>query len=149
MLKTMFPKNPENFIERLQMLAESTRTIDIAEWAGLSYNTINNYVNAGRAPSAEILVKLAETKGINIHWLLTGVGQPYDQEGLKRVERKKEEEKRQEQARITANPTTPAGAWIIHVPAFEIRITRGAGDELPNSINVPIPVLRIVNSADE
>jgi transcriptional regulator with XRE-family HTH domain len=136
------PKEPKNFAERLMVLAGSDRTVDIAEWAGISYNTINNYINSGRLPSAEVLLKLHENRGVNIHWLLTGSGQPFSH---------------QPQPTTTFSPvdmkdTTAArntdGDLLIEVPAFTLRIKREPGTTtgLPDTINVPIPLVQAVKS---
>src|SRR5262245_48976576 len=71
----MYPKNPQNFLERLKFLTESDRISDVEKWSGIPYSTLNNYAqNTRKFPSAELVIDLAERKGLNIHWLLTGMG---------------------------------------------------------------------------
>lgn len=47
---------------------------EFSELTGISYRSAMNYLNEGRAPNVEGLVKIHEVLGISITWLLTGKG---------------------------------------------------------------------------
>jgi len=47
-----------------------------ARKAGIPPSTFQNYIE-GRYPHAEHLIHIYETYNVNIHWLLTGIGEPY------------------------------------------------------------------------
>lgn len=139
-----FPENPVNLAERLQWLAKSSKLADIANWANLPFNTISNYINTGRLPAAEILLTISETKGVNIQWLLTGYGEAYLEDQL--------HTNTTTASRQTAVPqalharVTSSGETIIRIPAFEIIITHKAGDAIPDTVQVALPVVAAADS---
>ncbi len=47
---------------------------EFSELTGISYRSAMNYLNEGRDPNVEGLVKIHESLGISITWLLTGNG---------------------------------------------------------------------------
>lgn len=47
---------------------------EFSELTGISYRSAMNYLNEGRDPNVEGLVKIHEALGISITWLLTGNG---------------------------------------------------------------------------
>lgn len=47
---------------------------EFSELTGISYRSAMNYLNEGRDPNVEGLVKIHEALGISITWLLTGKG---------------------------------------------------------------------------
>lgn len=46
-----------------------------------SKNTINNYKNSIIAPSTEFIGLMADYYGVNVHWLHSGEGNPFDGDG--------------------------------------------------------------------
>ena len=62
--------------ERLKQILEA-KNMTITEFSnvtGISYRSAMNYLNEGRDPNVEGLVKIHEALGISITWLLTGNG---------------------------------------------------------------------------
>lgn len=47
---------------------------EFAEVTGLSYRSVMNYLNEGRDPSVDALIKIHNGLGVSITWLLTGNG---------------------------------------------------------------------------
>ncbi|HHW7507114.1 TPA: helix-turn-helix domain-containing protein [Mannheimia haemolytica] len=47
---------------------------EFSELTGISYRSAMNYLNEGRDPNVEGLIKIHEALGISITWLLTGKG---------------------------------------------------------------------------
>lgn len=47
---------------------------EFSELTGISYRSAMNYLNEGRDPNVEGLIKIHEALGISITWLLTGNG---------------------------------------------------------------------------
>lgn len=69
------------FVERLkQLIADQSggKPTVFAKRAGIPPGTFANYLS-GRLPQAEQLIRIRETYGVNIDWLLTGFGRPYVQ----------------------------------------------------------------------
>lgn len=68
------------FIERLKKLiadnTEGAKSTVFAKRAEIPGGTFANYLK-GRLPQAEQLIRIRETYGVNIDWLLTGEGEPY------------------------------------------------------------------------
>jgi phage repressor protein C with HTH and peptisase S24 domain len=102
-------------------------------------------------PSAEALIKIHENKGVNIQWLLTGFGEPY----ISEVEASEIAAPVEE---IEETPATPAprvretpGEMVIHIPAFEIRVTHtGGSDPSPASVKkVLVPLIQAAMSKEE
>jgi hypothetical protein len=70
------------FINRLlRLIAEKAKGKPsvFAKKAGIPHSTFYGYVD-GRLPVSEHLVRIRDTFGVNINWLLTGQGEPYSQE---------------------------------------------------------------------
>jgi bacteriophage CI repressor helix-turn-helix domain len=62
--------------ERLKQVLDA-KNMTITEFSnvtGISYRSAMNYLNEGRDPNVEGLVKIHEALGISITWLLTGNG---------------------------------------------------------------------------
>lgn len=66
----------ENFAQRLREAFGFVRNKDIAEQLGVSKATITLYTN-GHLPPSEMLLKIAQKTGYNIHWLMTGHGEKW------------------------------------------------------------------------
>ncbi len=49
---------------------------EFAEWLGESPTTVNGYFTGASRPKIEFLRSLA-AKGVNLNWLLTGIGEVY------------------------------------------------------------------------
>lgn len=62
--------------ERLkQVLEAKNMTIkEFSDITGISYRSAMNYLNEGRDPNVDGLIKIYEALGISITWLLTGEG---------------------------------------------------------------------------
>lgn len=74
MKKTKF-LHMSNISNRLATLIDNQS--EFARALGISHSRVNNYVHGKVQPNAELLQLLAEKKGININWLLTGEGPIY------------------------------------------------------------------------
>lgn len=60
--------------ERLKQVLEA-KNMTVTEFSnvtGISYRSAMNYLNEGRDPSVEALVKIHNTLDVSITWLLTG-----------------------------------------------------------------------------
>ena len=62
--------------ERLKQVldAKNMTVTEFSNVTGISYRSAMNYLNEGRDPNVEGLVKIHEALGISITWLLTGNG---------------------------------------------------------------------------
>nr|WP_265756062.1 helix-turn-helix transcriptional regulator [Avibacterium sp. 20-15] len=62
--------------DRLKQILEvkGMRLKEFSELTGISYRSAMNYLNEGRDPNLDGLVKIHETLGISITWLSTGNG---------------------------------------------------------------------------
>jgi len=60
--------------ERLKLVldAKNMTVTEFSNVTGISYRSAMNYLNEGRDPSVDALVKIYKGLGINITWLLTG-----------------------------------------------------------------------------
>jgi transcriptional regulator with XRE-family HTH domain len=68
-----------SFSERLlRLISEKAngKPARFAKKAGISHTAMFNYVE-GRLPAPDILVRIRDTYGVNVDWLLTGKGEPY------------------------------------------------------------------------
>lgn len=63
-----------DFVARFIEVCGTSRPAEIQRSLNITYQAAKNYLN-GRFPSAEILLRLAETTDYSLHWLLTGVGE--------------------------------------------------------------------------
>ena len=62
--------------ERLKQILEA-KNMTVTEFSnvtGISYRSAMNYLNEGRDPNVDGLIKIYEALGISITWLLTGNG---------------------------------------------------------------------------
>ncbi|VEB27443.1 Helix-turn-helix domain [Actinobacillus lignieresii] len=76
-----------------QILEVKGMTIkEFSELTGISYRSAMNYLNEGRDPNVEGLVKIHEALGISITWLLTGKGAMF-QSATKESDMSNQEEK--------------------------------------------------------
>lgn len=62
----------EHFGHRLRSLFAGLKNKEIADKLGVSPPAVQNYLK-GRVPDAELLLKIANLTGCDLHWLLTGV----------------------------------------------------------------------------
>jgi hypothetical protein len=85
-LSTEKVANP-TFVDRLlRLISEQAKgkwTI-FAKKAGIPHPTFYAYVE-GRLPNADNLIRIRDTFGVNINWLLTGQGDPYTPEEFGKV----------------------------------------------------------------
>lgn len=63
----------EAITHRLNQAIPSGRAADVARRSGVSYNSLQKYLD-GRQPRPAVLVALAKATGVRIEWLLTGEG---------------------------------------------------------------------------
>jgi cellulose biosynthesis protein BcsQ len=63
----------DKFPERLRAAFNDARNTDIARQLGVSKATVTLYMG-GRLPPSEVLLKIAEETGCNLHWLMIGQG---------------------------------------------------------------------------
>lgn len=69
----------ETFTDRLHLLValqEAGRHTVFAKKAGIKVGTFQNYIN-GRMPSCDALLNICETYGVNLNWLVAGIGDKY------------------------------------------------------------------------
>ncbi|MCC6824575.1 MAG: helix-turn-helix domain-containing protein [Acidobacteria bacterium] len=73
------PQHERNsaFIERLHLTFEHRSMAEVGRMLGVPHATIRNYYQEGRLPSAEVLIKIANTTNVSLNWLLTGRGDMY------------------------------------------------------------------------
>ncbi|STZ77499.1 MULTISPECIES: helix-turn-helix domain-containing protein [Neisseriaceae] len=50
---------------------------DFSEMTGLVYRTAQNYVSGERKPDTEGLFKISTHLGVNLNWLIAGIGEPF------------------------------------------------------------------------
>lgn len=50
---------------------------DFSETSGLTYRTAQNYLSGDRRPDAEGFFKINTHLGVDLNWLITGVGEPF------------------------------------------------------------------------
>lgn len=66
--------------ERLKQILEA-KNMTVTEFSnvtGISYRSAMNYLNEGRDPNVDALVKIHNGLGISITWLLTGIGEVFE-----------------------------------------------------------------------
>ncbi|ACA32252.1 transcriptional regulator, XRE family [Histophilus somni 2336] len=75
-----------------QVLEAKNMTVtEFSNVTGISYRSAMNYLNEGRDPNVEALLKIRQAFGISITWLLTGNGtmfQTISQENMSNQEEK-------------------------------------------------------------
>lgn len=64
------------FIERFIEVCETDKPVEIKRLLNISDQAARNYL-AGRFPTPEILITIAEQTPYSIHWLLTGHGKKF------------------------------------------------------------------------
>lgn len=69
-------KQDSAFVRRLREIFDGASMAEIARRLELPHATIRNYFG-GRLPSSDVLIRIAETTGVSINWLLTGKGPVY------------------------------------------------------------------------
>ena len=62
----------ETLSERLRVLIGKRSARAAAKDWGLSFSTLNNYLNRGTEPSFSVAVRIAELEGVSIEWLAFG-----------------------------------------------------------------------------
>lgn len=67
-------KNRLNEIKSLK----SMNIKEFSEATNLSYRTAQNYLSGDREPNLEGLTKIHTHLGVNLNWLLTGIGEPFE-----------------------------------------------------------------------
>lgn len=65
-----------SFGERLKTAFRGAKNIQIARELGVSESAVSNYVG-GRVPDVDLLGKITKSTNCNLHWLLTGEGDPF------------------------------------------------------------------------
>jgi transcriptional regulator with XRE-family HTH domain len=66
----------QDFVRRFHQIFGNVSMAEIARRLRLPHATVRNYFS-GRLPSPDVLIKIAETTGVSINWLLTGEGPVY------------------------------------------------------------------------
>lgn len=71
--------------ERLKQVldAKNMTVTEFSNVTGISYRSAMNYLNEGRDPSSEALIKIHNGVGIDINWLLIGSGKMFFSEEKK------------------------------------------------------------------
>lgn len=72
-------KNPSNvqfyeFSLRFKELFGTDNAAEIAREMKRPHNTVNNYCKGVRLPEPDILIEIANLKGVSLNWLLAGIG---------------------------------------------------------------------------
>ncbi|MGC6061313.1 helix-turn-helix domain-containing protein [Enterobacter kobei] len=71
--KVVIPEDgKETLSERLRSLIGKRSARTAAKDWGLSFSTLNNYLNRGTEPSFSVAVRIAEIEGVSIEWLAFG-----------------------------------------------------------------------------
>lgn len=65
-----------DFTERLKLAFDNATMAEIARRIEVPHATIRNYFQ-GRMPAADVLIKIAQSTGVSLNWLLTGSGAVY------------------------------------------------------------------------
>lgn len=128
------------FASRLQIACETGEPAEIARITGLTYQTVKNYLE-GRLPTADVLLKLSDTLGVSIHWLLTGTGTRFIEQSSTVVEDWLAENERkviQEIAKTGGISFEEAVAQLVR----EALAMKGFG-EMPGVM--PIPVFNMID----
>jgi AcrR family transcriptional regulator len=68
----------DDFTARFRELFEFGSMADIARQLGVPHATVRNYFS-GRLPAPEVLIKIANTTGVSLNWLLIGTGEKFVQ----------------------------------------------------------------------
>lgn len=71
------------FVERFVEVCGSSQTNDIVQLLNISYQAAKNYLD-GRTPDSSVLKIISERTPFSINWLLTGEGEKYAAEPLKK-----------------------------------------------------------------
>jgi phage repressor protein C with HTH and peptisase S24 domain len=144
------PEDPKSLSERLMYLVKSSKSTDISEWTGVPYNTVNSWMNSKQLPSSESLIELFKKRGVSIQWLLTGFGEPYitelptSSETTPAQQFTNYDHSTTRKRDVSEDGGTKRCETVIHVPAFDIRITHisTSDAQLPDHIDVPIPLIK-------
>jgi len=63
-----------SFSHRLMEACQAKTVADVARKLQVPHPTARNYVQEGRLPSAEILIRIADETNVSLDWLLLGIG---------------------------------------------------------------------------
>ncbi len=69
-----------DFIGRFVEICGSSQPAEVARLLNISYGSARNYLN-GRLPDSSVLVNISEQTPYSIHWLLTGKGKKFVENG--------------------------------------------------------------------
>ncbi len=64
--------------ERLKFLRKDKTRAEFSAEIGIHENTLGGYERGERQPDFAFFTQLRESTGVNLNWLATGAGQPYD-----------------------------------------------------------------------
>lgn len=69
----------EKFVQRLRKLIERHKSARAAarEW-GLSFSTLNNYINRGTEPSFFVMSAISQVESVSMDWLAFGSNDPFE-----------------------------------------------------------------------
>lgn len=89
--------------ERLKQVldAKNMTVTEFSNVTGISYRSAMNYLNEGRDPSVDALIKIYNGLGVSITWLLTGSGAMFQ------IENKESDISEQEKKLISHYRTMP------------------------------------------
>jgi transcriptional regulator with XRE-family HTH domain len=68
------------FGERLKIAFHNAKNAEIARKLGVSESAVKNYMD-GRVPDSDKLIKITSLTNCNLHWLITGQGVKFLDEG--------------------------------------------------------------------
>ena len=68
-------ENYVGFPERLKMALGTKSSRAFAMECGMSATVMHQYLSGKSEPSRLVLISIAKTSGVNLHWLLTGEGE--------------------------------------------------------------------------
>ncbi len=123
----------ETFKERLIYLwRHNPKPAVIAREIGMSAGGFNRIWYDGGLPSMETTIKIQETTGCNLNWLLTGQGEPYLNAASPKPPVRAEEQPAQ--APITDTLGCPVELNdFVFIPRYDVKAAAGAGESIDNS----------------
>lgn len=101
--------------ERLKLLCLKIdiKPSNLAKKMGFTTGFISEVINANKYPGTEFYISLRKQSGVNLHWLLTGEGEMFEQ-------------KKQESA--SKSPIfTKINEGYVHIPLYEVSASAGMG----------------------
>ena len=77
--------NYENndFVERLVEVCGTSKPAEMSRMLDISYQAAKNYLQ-GRLPDSSVLLTISERTPYSIHWLITGEGKKFVENGLEK-----------------------------------------------------------------